>query len=81
MSHLRLWREEGAGHSVYVLWVDLDADIAEAHLMKAERARSGANVILAGIRRERDCVFLVTARQVVTDGAINIVLSVKGRCK
>lgn len=42
--------------------------------MKAERARSGANVILTGIRRERDGVSVVTARQVVTDGAVHIVL-------
>lgn len=32
VTHLRLWREEGAGHSVEVLWVDLDADIVEAYL-------------------------------------------------
>lgn len=77
MSHLWLWWEEGAGHSVDVLRADLDADIAEAHLVKTERARSGANVVLTGVRRERDGVFVVTARQVVTDGAVHIVLGVK----
>lgn len=74
MSHLRLWGEEGAGHSVHVLRVDLDAHIVEAHLVEAERARSRAEITLAGVRRERDRVFQVTSRQVVTDGTVHVML-------
>ncbi len=80
MSHLRLRGEEGAGHSVHVLGVDLDAHLVEAHLVEVERARSRAQITLAGVRRDRDCVFQVTSRQVVTDGTVHVMLSGKGEC-
>lgn len=80
MSHLRLRGEEGAGHPVHVLRVDLDAHIVEAHLVEVERARSRAEITLAGICRERDGVFQVTSRQVVTDGTVHVMLSGKEGC-
>lgn len=80
MSHLRLRGEEGAGHPVHVLRADLDADVVEAHLMEADRAPSGADVALTGVGREGDCVPQVTSRQVVTDGAIHIMLIGEERC-
>lgn len=49
VPHLRSWREKGAGHTVHVLGVDLDADIVEAHSMEAEAAPRGAKVTFAGI--------------------------------
>lgn len=48
-THLRLRGEEGAGHSVQVLRVDLDADIVEAHLVEVQHAPSGADITLPGI--------------------------------
>ena len=74
VSHLRLWGEEGAGHSVHVLWVDLDAHIVEAHLVEVEWARSRAEIAFAGVCRDRDRVFQVASRQVVTDGTVHIPL-------
>ena len=79
-SHLRIWGEESTGHSVQVLRVDLDADIVEAHLMEGECARSWTEVTLTGIRRHCDCISQVTARQIVTDSTIHIVLNRKGPC-
>lgn len=78
MSHLGLRGEEGAGDSVHVLRVDLDADVVEANLVEVERAPSGAEVALAGVRGERDGVLQVTLRQVVTDGAVHIMLRGRG---
>lgn len=79
-SHLRLRGEEGAGDSVHVLRVDLDADVVEAHLVEVERTPSGADVALTGIRGEGDRVLQVTARQVVTDSTVHIMLSGEERC-
>lgn len=78
-AHLRLRGEEGARHSVHVLGADLDADVAEAHLVKTQRASSRADVTLTSVRREGDRVPLVAPRQVVTDGAVHIVLKQR-RC-
>lgn len=73
-SHLWLGGEEGAGHSVHVLRADVDADVVEAHLMQVERARWRADVTLTGIRRKCYGVFQVTPGQVVTDGAVHVML-------
>lgn len=74
VSHLSLWGEESAGDPVQVLRVDLEADVVEAHLVEGERARSGAEVTLASIRRDCDCPSQLTAGQVVADGTIHIIL-------
>lgn len=65
---------------MHVLHVDLDADIVEAHFVKAKRASTGADVTLAGERAERERVLQVAARQVVADGAVHVALSGKGGC-
>lgn len=74
VPHLRSRWEKGAGHTVHVLGVDLDADIIEAHSVEAEGAPRRAKVTLAGVGRDSDGVVQVTARQVVASGAIHIAL-------
>lgn len=72
--HLRPRGEEGAGHTVHVLGVDLDADIFEVHSVEAKAAPQRAKVTLAGVRRDGDGVVQVTARQVVGRGAVHVAL-------
>lgn len=72
--HLRPRGEEGAGHTVHVLGVDLDADVFEAHSVEAEATPQRAKVTLAGVRRDGDGVVQVTARQVVGGGAVHVAL-------
>lgn len=72
--HLRPRGEEGAGHTVHVLGVDLDADVVEAHSVEAEAASQRAKVTLAGVGRDGDGVVQVTARQVVAGCAVHIAL-------
>lgn len=66
LSHLGVWGEEGTGHSVQVLWVDLEADDAE--------------VTLICKWRDCDCFTLVAARQVVTDIPVHIILTKRRTC-
>lgn len=49
VPHLRSRWEEGAGHTVHVLGIDLDADIIEAHGVKAEGTSRRAKITLASI--------------------------------
>lgn len=49
VPHLRSRWEKGAGHTVHVLGIDLDADIIEAHCAKAEATPQWAKVTLASV--------------------------------
>lgn len=80
LSDLGFWGEEGAGDSVQVLRVHLDADVVEAHLMEGQSACSGAEVALTSVRGDGDGVSHLAAWQVVTDGPVHAVLIREGRC-
>lgn len=73
-THLRSRWEKSAGHTVHVLGIDLDADVIEAHSVKAETTPRRAKVTLASVGRNGDGVIEVAAWKVVAGGAVHIAL-------